>query len=136
MVKFIIKPDVAWKMYIFLNKFFFVFHSFIIIFNLTGWIFRKTRFANLILLSLTFFSWFFLGIWYGFGYCPSTEWHWKVRIHLGYHDMTSSYIKFLIDSLTGLDAPAKLVDGFAVIFLILALGASITTNIRDWRMKN
>jgi len=122
-------------MYIFLDKFFFVFHSSLIIFNLFGWIWKKTRLANLVVLLSTAFSWFILGIWYGFGFCPSTEWHWQVRVKLGLYDMPSSYIEFLIESLTGLDLSRKFVDVFALVFLILALLASILTNVRDWRKK-
>lgn len=122
-------------MYIFLDKFFFVFHSSLIIFNLFGWIWKKTRLANLVVLLSTAFSWFILGIWYGFGFCPSTEWHWQVRVKLGLYDMPSSYIEFLIESLTGLDVSRIFVDIFALVFLILALLASIFTNVRDWRKK-
>jgi hypothetical protein len=123
-------------MYTFLNKFFFVFHSALIVFNLFGWIWIKTRVANLVVLLLTVFSWTILGIWYGFGFCPSTEWHWQVRAKLGYYDMPSSYTKFLVDSLTGLNVSEKLVDIFAVLFLTLALLASVLTNVRDWRKKH
>ena len=122
-------------MYAFLDKFFFVFHSALIVFNLFGWIWRKTRVANLVVVLLTVFSWTILGIWYGFGFCPSTEWHWQVRAKLGHYDMPSSYTKFLVDSLTGLDVNEKLVDIFAVMFLTLALFASVLTNMRDWRKK-
>jgi len=120
-------------MYYFLDKFFFVFHTSIIIFNITGWIWKKTRLLNLILLLSTLFSWFFLGIWYGFGYCPSTDWHWQVREKLGYYDMPSSYLEFLFESITGVNVNAKLVDVLAVLFLGLALTASIITNIRDFK---
>ncbi len=123
-------------MYAFLDKFFFVFHSALIVFNLFGWIWRKTRVANLVVVLLTVFSWTILGIWYGFGFCPSTEWHWQVRAKLGHYDMPSSYTKFLVDSLTGLDLNEKLVDIFAVMFLTLALFASVLTNMRDWRKKH
>ena len=105
------------------------------VFNLFGWIWRKTRIANLIVVLLTAFSWTFLGIWYGFGYCPSTDWHWQVRMKLGYTDMPSSYTKFLIDSLTGLKTNETLVNFFAVLFLLLALLASVWTNVRDWRRR-
>jgi hypothetical protein len=121
--------------YAFLDKFFFIFHSSLIIFILFGWTWRKTRRANLIVILLTGFSWTFLGIWYGFGYCPSTDWHWQVRMRLGYTDMPSTYTKFLIDSLTGLNINEKLVDFFAVLLLILALFASAWTNFKDWRRK-
>ncbi len=123
-------------MYAFLDKFFFVFHSALIVFNLFGWIWRKTRVANLVVVLLTVFSWTILGIWYGFGFCPSTEWHWQVRAKLDHYDMPSSYTKFLVDSLTGLDLNEKLVDIFAVMFLTLALFASVLTNMKDWRKKH
>ncbi len=122
-------------MFAFLNIFFFVFHSTLIIFNLFGWIWKKTRLANLIVILLTAFSWTILGIWYGFGFCPCTEWHWKVRIKLGYFDMPSSYTKFLIDSLTGLEVNETSVDTLAVTLLALALVASVVTNVRDWKRK-
>jgi len=122
-------------MYAFLDKFFFIFHSTLIVFILIGWIWRKTRVANLVVVLLTAFSWTILGIWYGFGFCPSTEWHWQVRFKLGHYDMPSSYTKFLVDSLTGLNVSEKLVDIFAVLFLTLALFASVVTNVKDWRKK-
>lgn len=122
-------------MYYLLDKLFFVFHSSLIAFNLFGWIWKKTRLVNLITILLTALSWFVLGIWYGFGYCPSTDWHWQVRERLGYYDMPSSYIKFLIESLTGINVNAKLVDILAVLFLGLALTASIITNIRDFKRR-
>lgn len=122
-------------MYAFLDKFFFVFHSTLMVLILFGWIWRKTRVINLIVVLLTALSWTILGIWYGFGFCPCTEWHWQVRMELGYYDMPSSYTKFLVDSLTGLDVNEKLVDVFAVVFLALALFASVLTNMRDWRKK-
>jgi len=105
------------------------------VFIIFGWMWKKTRVANLVVVLLTAFSWFILGIWYGFGFCPSTEWHWQVRMKLGYYDMPNSYTKFLVDSLTGLDVSQKLVDIFAVFFLVMALVASVLTNTRDWRKK-
>ena len=123
-------------MYVFLDKFFFIFHSALIAFILFGWIWRKTRVVNLVVVLLTAFSWTILGIWYGFGFCPSTEWHWHVRTKLGYYDMPSSYTKFLVDSLTGFNMSERLVDIFAVLFLTLALFASVVTNVKDRRKKH
>lgn len=121
--------------YAFLDKFFFVFHSALILLILFGWIWRKTRLASLIVVLFTGFSWTILGIWYGFGYCPFTDWHWQVRIKLGHLNMPSSYTKFLIDSLTGLDVREQFVDTLAVILLAVALVASVLTNVRDWRKR-
>ena len=122
-------------MYAFLDKFFFVFHSALIILILFGWIWRKTRLANLIVVLFTAFSWTVLGIWYGFGYCPFTDWHWQVRMRLGHSNMPSSYTKFLVDSLTGLDVSERLVDTLAVLLLAAALVASVLTNVKDWRRR-
>ena len=122
-------------MYAFLDKFFFVFHSSLILFILFGWLWKKTRLANLILILLVAFSWFILGIWYGYGYCPCTDWHWQVRAELGIYDMPSSYTKFLVDSLTGWNVSPKWVDVFTLVLLVAAFGASLYTNIRDWRRK-
>ena len=119
-------------MYIFLDRFFFTFHTLIIVFNLFGWIWKKTRLLNLITLLCTIFSWSILGIWYGFGYCPFTEWHWRVRMMLGDTDLPASYIKFLVDSLTGLDVNTHVVNTLAVVLLLTALSASILTNMLTW----
>jgi len=116
-----------------LNVFFFVFHTAFTLFNAIGWVWKKTRLANLITLIVTGLSWFVLGIWYGIGYCPCTDWHWQVREALGYHDMPMSYMKFLLDHLTGLNWNPTLVDYGTLIGFILALVASITLNIRDYK---
>jgi hypothetical protein len=122
-------------MYAFLNKFFFVFHSAIIVLILFGWAWKKTRLANLVVILLTAFSWFILGLWYGYGYCPSTDWHWRVRAKMGLRDLPSSYTKFLIDSLTGWDISQKAVDILTLILLTGALTASLLMNIKDWRKR-
>jgi uncharacterized membrane protein len=122
-------------MYTFLDKFFFVFHSTLIVLILLGWAWKKTRLVNLAIILLTAFSWFFLGIWYGYGYCPSTDWHWQVRAKLGIYDMPSSYTKFFVDSFTGWDVKQKTVDIITLILLIGALTASLHANIRTWRKR-
>ncbi|MGZ3912819.1 MAG: DUF2784 family protein [Flavisolibacter sp.] len=121
--------------YPFLNGFFFVFHTAFTLFNLTGWIFRATRKWQLITLLLTAFSWFFLGIWYGWGFCFCTQWHWQVREHLGYHDQGRSYIHFLLLKLTGVNLKETLVDGGTLLAFLTCLALSIWLNARDARRK-
>ena len=121
--------------YQFLNIFFFVFHTALTLFNIFGWIFKRTRKWNLITLLLTAFSWFVLGIWHGWGYCVCTHWHWTVREKLGYHDESNSYIHFLILKLTGINVDPKLVDIVTLIVFFIALILSISLNIRDFRKK-
>ena len=114
------------------DTFFLFFHSLFVLFIVLGWVWKKTRKINLILILLTAFSWFILGIWYGVGYCPFTEWHWQVRYKLGFYDMPYSYMKFLLDKLTGIQFNPVLVDFLTVVFFISALLLSLYFNSRDW----
>lgn len=113
-----------------LNIFFFVFHTVLTLFNLVGWAFRKTRRLNLITLLLTAFSWGVLGIFYGFGYCFLTDWHWAVREKLGYDTPYNSYIQFFVDEVFGIQTSARTADTWTLILFIAALIASITVNVR------
>lgn len=116
-----------------LNVFFLVFHTGLILFNTLGWIFRQTRKWNLLTLSLTAFSWFVLGIWYGWGYCFCTDWHWQVREKLGYTTPSNSYIRFLVQQLTGISFPEKLVDTVTAIVFFASLALSLYVNLRKRR---
>ena len=120
-----------------LDIFFVVFHSSLVLFNLFGWIWRKTRVINLITLSLTGASWLFLGMIYGsLGYCPLTDWHFNILIKLGKTDLPNSYIKYLIDRLTGLNINATLVDQVTLYSFLAAIAISIFFNVRDrWKSK-
>ncbi len=119
-----------------LDIFFVVFHSVLIIFNLFGWVWRKTRRLNLITLSLTGASWLFLGLIYGaLGYCPLTDWHFRVLERLGKTDLPNSYVKYLADRLTGLNFDAQMVDNIVLYSFLAALVLSIIFNIKDWKEK-
>lgn len=118
-----------------LNYFFFFFHSGILLFNCLGWAFRSTRKWNLLTLLLTSFSWFFLGIWYGWGYCLCTDWHWEIREKLGFMDHSNSYVHFLFLKLTGIDIKEKLVDQLTAAIFFMSLVISIWLNINDYRSK-
>ena len=117
-----------------LNYFFFVFHTVLIVFNVFGWIFVKTRKLHLYVLLITLFSWFVLGIWYGLGYCFLTDWHYEVLRKLGETQMPQSYIAFLIQKLTGWLPEVQLVNISTVVITMLALIASVWINF--FRKKN
>jgi len=121
--------------YSFLNYFFFFFHTLFTLFNMLGWIWHKTRKLHLVTLSLTAFSWFVLGIWYGWGYCICTDWHWTVREHLGYHDQQRSYIHFLLLRITGINFNETLVENITLIGFLLSFTLSIWLNIRDHQKR-
>lgn len=74
----------------FLDNFFFVFHSLVVLFILFGWTWGKTRLAHLGLVLVTAFFWVVAGIWYGLGYCPCTDWHWTVKEKLGQRDLPNA----------------------------------------------
>jgi len=116
----------------FLDIFFTVFHTCLVLFNLFGWIWKKTRLANLITLLVTAGSWSILGIFYGFGYCPLTDWHFSILEKLGYTNLPDSYLSFLFTRLTGLPIDQSLVDSVTLWGLIVALAISLYLNIRHW----
>jgi len=120
-----------------LDIFFVVFHSSLVLFNLFGWIWRKTRVINLVTLSLTGASWLFLGMIYRSpGYCPLTDWHFNILIKLGKTDLPNSYIKYLMDRITGLNLNASLVDQVTLYSFLAAIAISIFFNVRDrWKSK-
>ena len=112
-----------------LDIFFTVFHTLLVFFNLFGWIWKRTRMANLITLLLTAASWTILGIFYGWGYCPLTDWHFNVLRKLGYTDLPTSYLSFLFTRLTGLEIRQSLVDSVTLWGLIVALVISLYLNL-------
>lgn len=118
-----------------LNIFFFIFHTVFTLFNVVGWIFRRTRRLHLITILLTAFSWFVVGIWYGWGYCFCTDWHWQVREILGYKDQTRSYIHFLVLKLTGINFNPQLVEKITLLIFLFCCFMSIWLNIADIKKK-
>lgn len=118
-----------------LNIFFFVFHTAFTLFNIAGWAFPKTRKLHLITMLLTAGSWFVLGIWFGWGYCACTDWHWQVRETMGIQDRSHSYIHFLLQKLTGKDFNQQLVEKATLIFFALLFILSIFLNILDRSKK-
>jgi Protein of Unknown function (DUF2784) len=116
-----------------LDYVFAVFHGTLVLFNLTGWIWRPTRRIHLIVISLTFLSWFGLGVRYGWGYCPCTDWHWQVKRALGETLLPHSYVKYYADRLTGSDWDPMTVDAGVLTLGLLVLVLSVWTNWRDLR---
>jgi len=116
-----------------LDIFFVLFHTSLILFNLFGWIWKRTRKLNLIILSLTGASWLFIGLLVGtLGYCPLTEWHFTILEKLGKTGLSDSYIKYLADRLTGLDINASLVDKLTICLFLTALAISIFFTLKDY----
>jgi len=113
----------------------FTFHTLIVLFNCTGWIWKKTRRWHLVTMGAVIFSWFFLGIWFGFGYCLCTDLHWRVRIALGEKVTEQTYVQYLVERLTGWRPNADLASNVTAAVFAVALGLSLWLNIRDWRAR-
>lgn len=84
---------------------------------------------------LTATSWFVLGIWYGWGYCLCTDWHWKVREAMGYDDRSNSYIHFLLLKLTGKDFDARLVENATLVVFLVCILLSVYLNYYDYKNR-
>lgn len=115
------------------NILFFVFHTVLILFNVLGWIWERTRKWNLLTLGLTLFSWCVMGIWKGAGYCICTDWHWQIRRAMGIRDNADSYLVLLVQKLSGWNPPIALVNTVALVVFVISLVASISVNAWDWR---
>lgn len=111
-----------------LDIFYTILHLALIGFNLFAWIWPKTRRAHLITAGITLASWLILGIWYGFGYCPITDWQWDVKTKLGETDLPNSFVKYFADKLTGKDFDPALVDNITLWTFITAILLSIYFN--------
>lgn len=120
-------------MFTFLDYFFVVFHSALIGFNAIGWIWQRTRRWHLLSVGAMWISWLGLGLVYGLGYCPCTDWHWRVKRALGEDDLPRSYIKYYFDRLTGQEWDAAAVDNGVLAAAIIMLALSIWANTRGQR---
>ena len=116
-----------------LDIFFLIFHTSLILFNLFGWIIKSLRRANLVVLLLTGGSWLILGLFYGFGFCPLTEFHWEVLRRLGETQLPDSYVSYLVHRFTGFMPGERITEILTLVFYLMAIAASIYVNFRTMR---
>ena len=112
-----------------------IFHMIIIGFNLLGWIWKPTKKIHFWFAMITLFCWVVLGLWYGLGYCPITDWQWNVKAQLGEQNLPASFVKYFVDKLTGLNVSANLIDICTLLFFLLAIIASIKVNFFNKKVK-
>lgn len=105
-----------------------ILHLLIIGFNLFGWIFKATRRIHFWFTMLTLSCWTLLGIWFGLGYYPITDWQWKVKEKLGEKNLPDSFIKYFVDKVTGANSNAELIDILTLGFFLIAIAISIKLN--------
>lgn len=110
-------------------------HLSIVLFNLFGWIPERTRKAHLISLVLTATSWFILGIWYGMGYCPFTEWQWRVKEASGERNLPNNFIEYFLEKTTGHDFSSAFIGNLITACFALAVVLSLFVNFILPRIK-
>ena len=97
-----------------------VFHLIFIVFVLIGWFFKKLRLIHFYSVLVVAISWFVLGLYYGFGYCPITDYHWRIKEMRGEYNLPYSFIEYIIEKPTGLDVSTDLVN-YATLGLFLSV---------------
>ena len=112
-----------------------ILHLALVLFNLGGWAWRRTRRVHLGVILLTLGSWVGLGYFYGWGYCVLTDWQWEVKRRLGETELANSWVKHYVDRATGLDCDPWLIDIATVALAVTAFALSIGLNWRDWRRE-
>lgn len=108
-----------------------VLHGSLVVFNVLGWAWRRTRRLHLWTILATLGSWFGLGLVYGWGYCPLTEWHWRVKRALGAAELPASWVKYYLDRLAGFAWDPAVVDALVIVSTTTALALSASLTFRD-----
>ncbi len=115
--------------YIFFNALCHLFHLLLIVFVALGWLFPAYRMAHLGLIVLTLACWILLARWYGFGYCPITDWHWKMKQACGKERPKGSYIHLITEQISGRIMNADVVDKWVLIGTIMVSALSLIINL-------
>ena len=119
-----------------LDYLFTILHLIIIGFNLFGWVYKPTRKLHFWFAILTLSCWTILGIWYGIGYCPITDWQWNIKSQLGEQNLPGSFIKYFADKLTGTSVNSTLIDVLTLLFFIIAIACSVKVNFFAKKSKS
>src|SRR5258708_38668094 len=122
-------------MLLFLDFAFFFLHTLLILFNMVGWAWRRTRVLHLLTISLTTFSWFVLGAFYGWGYCLCTDWHFQGRRRLGYVDLESSYVQMLLNRVFGVTLSRPASDRLTMGVFAAPVVATAIAWALEWRRR-
>lgn len=108
-----------------------VLHAGLIVFNLFGWIWKKTRRLHLYVLGITIAGWLVLGLVYGIGYCVCTDWQWRLRAAMDRPETADSFVQYLVRAATGWEPGAELTRNVSAASAGSALVISLVLNLRD-----
>ncbi|MEP6595626.1 MAG: DUF2784 domain-containing protein [Ginsengibacter sp.] len=110
-------------------------HVTIITINLFGWILPATRRFHFVFILITSFCWFILGIWFGMGYCPITDWQWKVKEQLGERNLPASFITYYVNKITHKTFSDGFINVFTLICFLVAAMLSVYFNFIKGKKK-
>ena len=110
-------------------------HMIVLLGNVLGWIWPKTRQAHRVLILLTLASWFILGIWKGWGYFVLTDWEWDIKRMLGEKGLPHSFTAYLANNILGLGIGRKDIDLITVLGLIVGILGAIGVYYWERRMR-
>ncbi|MEJ6981531.1 DUF2784 domain-containing protein [Pedobacter sp. P351] len=97
---------------------------------------KSTRKIHFYCVMITAFSWVILGIWFGLGYCPLTDWQWQIKAKLGEQNLPGSFIKYMADKLTGKSISSLLIDYITAFSFAIAAFLSVYFNFINKRTAN
>ncbi len=103
-------------------------HLSIMLICIVGWMFEPIRTLHLLVIVLVAISWFGLGKFFGYGYCILTDTQWRVKRKLGQEPYTESYVKYILDKVTGRDIDKKVTTGLTLYTYAGAVVLSLTVN--------
>lgn len=77
----------------------------------------------------------FLGIWYGIGYCPITDWQWEVKEKLGERNIPENFVEYIVEKTFNRDFDAGFINFLTAVGFALAALASVYANFILPRVK-
>lgn len=97
--------------------------------NLFAWMHKSTRKLHLYILTLTLFSWFIMGYFYGWGYCLLTEWHWDVLQAMGDRPNQNAFVQYFFERIFNLSVSNKFSDNITIAGLIFGVSGALYVNL-------
>ncbi len=119
-------------LYQLLNAAFHGAHCAIILFAMLGWTVPALLPFHLTLIGLTLTSWFVLGRWLGQGYCPISDWHWRLKAVLGEGKPAGSYIFHVLRALGWRTLDAARLDTVVLVGTVSLAALSLGLNLLHW----
>ncbi len=110
---------------------FYVFHLALTLFNVFGWVSKRTRLLHRWCVGVTAGCWLTVGpVLYGtLGYCPLTDWHWQIKAARGQIALPDSFITLLLNQIGLFPAP----DTVEMLTGVVFAGVVAATLFLWWR---